>query len=60
MDFMKVTHKLILGYLQSGFANQRTRAWQISNESLKIAKETGASYKEVKDLFLLLMSKYVR
>ena len=60
MDFMKVTNKLILGYVQSSFANRQARFQQISDESLKIAKETGASYQEVRELFLLLMTKYVK
>lgn len=59
MDFMKVTHKLILGYRQQRFAQRRNREWQVSAESLKIAKETGASYQEVRELFLLLMNQYI-
>ena len=59
MDFMKVTHKLILGYLRSGYTNKRKREWQVAAESLKIAEETGASFQEVKGLFLLLMSRFI-
>jgi len=59
MDFMKVTHKLILGYRQQRFAQRRNREWQISAESLKIAEETGASFQEVKELFLLLMNRFI-
>ncbi len=59
MDFMKVTRILVLGYMQNQLTRRRTREWQVSAESLKIAKETGASYQEVKKLFLLLMNRYI-
>ena len=59
MDFMKVTHKLILGYMQQRFTNGKKRQLQVTVESLKIAQETGASYQEVRELFLLLLSKYI-
>ena len=60
MDFMKVTIKILLGYSQNRFANARTRKWQISDESLKIAIETGASFEEVEELFLSLMNHYIQ
>lgn len=59
MDFMKVTHKLILGYLGNRFSQRNTRDWQVSAESLKIAKETGASYQEVKAVFIKMMYQYI-
>jgi hypothetical protein len=59
MDFMNVKHKLLLGYLQSVYSNQRQRETKILNESKKIAEETEASYQEVKESFLVLMNKYV-
>jgi len=59
MDFMKVTRILILGYMQNQFAKRRIRKWQVSAESAKIAEETGASVQEVRELFLLLMNRYI-
>lgn len=59
MDFMKVTHKLILGYLVNGISQRNTREWQVSAESLKIAKETGATYQEVKTVFVKMMYQYI-
>ena len=59
MDFMKVSSKLVLGYVRNSYAQSQIRKWQVSAESLKIAKETGVSYQEVRELFLLLMSKYI-
>ena len=59
MDFMKVTNKLISGYVRNGYANSQMRKSQVSAESLKIAKETGASFQEVRGLFLLLMNRYI-
>lgn len=59
MDFMKVTNKLILGYVRNGYANSQIRKRQVSAESLKIADETGVSFQEVKELFLLLMNRYI-
>lgn len=60
MDFMKVSHKLITGYMQQRYANSRRREWQVSAASLKIAKETGASLQKVKELFLSLMNRYIQ
>lgn len=59
MEFMKVREKLILGYVRNCYVQSRIRKWQVSAESLEIAKETGASYQEVKELFLLLMNKHI-
>lgn len=59
MDFFKVRRKLMAGYMQSIYANSQSREWQVSSESLKIARETGASYWEIKELFLLLMNKHI-
>ena len=59
IDFMKVSNKLVLGYVRNCYAQSQIRKRQISDESLNIATETGASYQEVRELFLLLMSKYI-
>ncbi len=59
MDFMKVSRKLMVGYVSNCYAQSQIRKWQVSAESLKIANATGASYQEVRELFLLLMSKYI-
>ena len=59
MDFMKVASKLILGYVRNGYANSQIREKQVSAESLKIAEEMGASFQEVRELFLLLMNRYI-
>lgn len=59
MDFMKVRFKLVSGYVRNGYANSRLRERQVSAESLKIANGTGASFREVRELFLLLMNGYI-
>jgi hypothetical protein len=59
MDFMKVSRKLMVGYVSNCYAQSQIRKWQVSAESLKIANETGAHYQEVRELFLLLMNKFI-
>ncbi len=59
MDFMKVSRKLMVGYVGNCYAQSQIKKCQISDESLKTARETGASYQEVRELFLLLMKQYI-
>ena len=59
MSFLKVNGKLELGYMQSVCGNNQARKSRISVEAFKIAKETGASFQEVKELFLLLMKYHI-
>ena len=59
MDFMKVSYKLMTGYVSNAYAQSRIRKGQVTGESIKIARETGASYLEVRELFLLLMNQFI-
>ena len=59
MDFMKVSYKLMRGYIRNTYAQSRSRKNQVELESMRIARETGATYKEVRELFLLLMNQFI-
>lgn len=59
MDFMKVTDKLMLGYVRNAYAQSQRRKGQVEFESIRIARETGASLQEVRELFLELMSHFI-
>ena len=59
MDFMKVSYKLMTGYIRNTYAQSRSRKYQVELDSIRIARETGASYLEVRELFLLLMNQFI-
>lgn len=58
-SFLRVSSKLVLGYLQQRFANKKIREAQVSAEALAIARETGVSYKEVNEIFVFLMGRFL-
>jgi hypothetical protein len=57
--FLSVYVSLIVGCSQQKHLKQNIRRSEVWLESWKIAKETGANFEEVEDLFLLYMSHYV-
>lgn len=59
MDFMKVSYKLMTGYIRNTYAQSQIRKGQVSVESMKIAREMGASFQEVRELFLELMNHFI-
>ncbi len=59
MDFMKVSSKLMTGYIRNSYAQSQVRKGQVTDESIRIACEMGASYPEVRELFLELMNHFI-
>lgn len=52
--------QFVIGRSQQPLIKGRIREWDVRIESRKIAAETGASFDEVYDLFMSLMSPYIR
>ncbi len=59
MDFMKVSNKLLEGFLEPKFRRSQIREGQITIESFNIAKKTGVPYPAVKEMFLSMMKNYI-
>ncbi len=50
---------LVIGKSQQRRIKRQLRRWDLQCESLKIAKETDASYDEIFELFMSLMGDYI-
>ena len=60
MVYLRRAVNLIKGSTQPAYLYRVSRTVAVESEARKIANETGADYREVRDLFMWLMTRFIK